>query len=321
MILIKKIIPFEKELLFKTKVCEITSISLEHKINTVEDDLISGIFHISGDYKMTEGSINREKFSYDVDFDIALDSRYDTKNMVIDIDDFTYRIVNDEILKIKIDLFIDGELLKEEIIETKPETQIKEQNLEEVREEETKKDKEKVQNLEVLEPTRNNENTNINQTVENTNSKEVSKTKEFNIFDNIDDNETYATYYVYILKEEEIKQYQQTLNELKQEKKHILSLINKDILRLVFLLALSGWIIFASASIIISIIIILMSIVAAAPVSKDIIELNKTYKEFKADEKEIAANKEILENEMCSWHNQTLKMVEKIEKRLFIIKI
>lgn len=217
MILIKKIIPFEKELLFKTKVCEITSISLEHKINTVEDDLISGIFHISGDYKMTEGSINREKFSYDVDFDIALDSRYDTKNMVIDIDDFTYRIVNDEILKIKIDLFIDGELLKEEIIETKPEeikkehkiidikpeTQIKEQNLEEVREEETKTDKEKVQNLEVLEPTRNNENTNINQTVENTNSKEVSKTKEFNIFDNIDDNETYATYYVYILKEED----------------------------------------------------------------------------------------------------------------------
>ena len=121
---------------------------------------------------------------------------------------------------------------------------------------------------------------------------------------------------LYILKEEEIKQYQQTLNELSQAQKHILSLINKDILRLVFLLALSGWIIFASASIIISIIIILMSIVAAAPVSKDIIELNKTYKEFKADEKEIAANKEILENEMCSWHDQTLKMVEKIEKEI-----
>lgn len=64
---------------------------------------------------------------------------------------------------------------------------------------------------------------------------------------------------LYILKEEEIKQYQQTLNELSQAQKHILSLINKDILRLVFLLALSGWIIFTSA-----------------PVSKDIIELNKT---------------------------------------------
>ena len=47
-----------------------------------------------------------------------------------------------------------------------------------------------------------------------------------------------------------------------------------------------------------------------------IIELSKTYKEFKADEKEIAANKEILENEMCSWHDQTLKMVEKIEKEI-----
>ena len=64
----KQIIPFKKELLFKTKVSEITSISLEHTLSLKEDDLISGEFIINGDYKMTEGSINREKFSFTLPF-------------------------------------------------------------------------------------------------------------------------------------------------------------------------------------------------------------------------------------------------------------
>ena len=37
----KQIIPFKKELLFKTKVSEITSISLEHNLSLKEADLIS----------------------------------------------------------------------------------------------------------------------------------------------------------------------------------------------------------------------------------------------------------------------------------------
>ena len=60
----RQIIPFKKELLFKTKVSEITSISLEHTLSLKSDDLISGFFQITGDYKMTEGSINREKFEF-----------------------------------------------------------------------------------------------------------------------------------------------------------------------------------------------------------------------------------------------------------------
>ena len=60
----KQIIPFKKELLFKTKISEITSISLENTLSLKENDLVSGEFHISGDYKMTEASINREKFYY-----------------------------------------------------------------------------------------------------------------------------------------------------------------------------------------------------------------------------------------------------------------
>ena len=92
----KQIIPFKKELLFKTKVSEITSISLEHTLSLKDDDLISGEFIINGDYKMTEGSINREKFSFTLPFDIALDSRYDAKNIIIDIDNFYYEVINNE---------------------------------------------------------------------------------------------------------------------------------------------------------------------------------------------------------------------------------
>lgn len=110
----KQIIPFKKDLLFKTKVSEITSISLEHTLTLKKDDLISGEFHISGDYKMTEGSINREKFSFILPFDIALDSRYDMSSILIDIDNFYYEIVNNESLQVNIDVYVEGEKLVEE---------------------------------------------------------------------------------------------------------------------------------------------------------------------------------------------------------------
>ena len=72
----RQIIPFKKELLFKTKVSEITSISLEHTLYLKESNLISGEFHISGDYKMTSASINREKFYFTLPFEINLDDNY-----------------------------------------------------------------------------------------------------------------------------------------------------------------------------------------------------------------------------------------------------
>jgi len=98
----KQIIPFKKELSFKTKCSDITSISLEHEINLRKEDLISGEFHITGDYKMTEGSINREEFDFILPFDITLDSRYDAKNMVIDIDDFSYEVIDGDVLRVKL---------------------------------------------------------------------------------------------------------------------------------------------------------------------------------------------------------------------------
>ena len=188
MVIIKKIISFEKELLFKTKVSEITSISLEHHISKIEEDLISGNFIINGDYKMNEGSIVREKFDFDVGFDIALDNRFDTKNMIVDIDDFTYHIINEEILAVKIDLFIEGDLINEDVVILSNPDKIIEtkQKIDLVRDD--KPDKDIDDDVIVERPVVDDSNTLL---------------LEDNIFGNINENETYATYYVYIVKEDD----------------------------------------------------------------------------------------------------------------------
>lgn len=205
----KKIIPFEKELVFKTKVCEITAISIEHNYKMEADDLITGKFIISGEYKMTEGSINREKFEYTIPFDIALDSRYDTNNMVVDIDDFNYSVVNNDILKVKIILYIEGDLVKAEEVPLK---EVKENVKELIKEEpeivssiiynkkEEKELKEEVResNEEEKEVELNVENVNINNNVNDS----ISEIKN-SLFDNLDSGETYSTYHVYIVKEDD----------------------------------------------------------------------------------------------------------------------
>lgn len=209
----KKIIPFEKELMFKTKVCEITAISIEHNYKMEDDDLISGNFLISGEYKMTEGSINREKFEYTIPFDIALDSRYDTNNIVVDIDDFNYSIINNDILKVRIVLYIDGDLIKnnennqlelknnnneikEESINL--EKEVEEPQIEKSvnydRKEEKELPKEDVQPEIEL----NIENINVNNNSVEDDSKYASS-----LFNNLESGETYSTYHVYIVKEED----------------------------------------------------------------------------------------------------------------------
>ena len=194
MVIIKKIISFEKELLFKTKACEVTSISLEHHIDKIEEDLISGKFIISGDYKMTEASITREKFKFDVGFDIALDNRFDPKNLVVDIDDFTYTIINDEILKVNIDLYIDGDEIKDDVIVySKPDDiMLVDNNIKEEKKEEVVR----VDNEDVKV-----DNKLIEEKLEEVSDNITSL--ENNIIGNIDSNETYATYYVYIVKEDD----------------------------------------------------------------------------------------------------------------------
>ena len=110
----KKIIPFNNVLQFNTDVREITAISLEHEIKKYPDT-ISGVFYISGEYKITDGQLEKEKFNFDLPFDIALSTNYDIDSLLVDIDDFRYELISDKKLKVNIDLYIDGN-----VIETPP---------------------------------------------------------------------------------------------------------------------------------------------------------------------------------------------------------
>ena len=204
----KQIIPFKKELPFRTKVSEITSISLERDIDIKNEGIISGKFYITGDYKMNEGSINREDFSFELPFDITLDPRYDVSTVSSDIEDFYYDVINEDTLKVNIDLFVEAEYKVEDKvedeIEDKPEElPIKEDNILDRKEDFIK---EKEEDTEVTEDTdlkkefipsfidAKDKNIDIS-------DKERDYTKD--LFSNLDDTETFTTYYIYIVKEED----------------------------------------------------------------------------------------------------------------------
>lgn len=138
----KNIIPFKKDVIFKTNLSEITSISLENTLN-LKDDTISGDFIISGDYKVSDSSVSVEPFELNIPFEIVIDDRFDTKKAVIDIDDFYYEIVNNNVLSISIDVLVDHLQEKpivelEDLVEVTPVRTVldfEEDNVEDIKEE------------------------------------------------------------------------------------------------------------------------------------------------------------------------------------------
>lgn len=108
----KNVIPYTKEIIFKSNIGEISSISLEHEEEVVGNS-IEGIFKVSGEYKTHEISVNKEDFSYDLPFNIELDENIDTNSLRVDIEDFNYSFASD-ILKVNIEFSVTGERKKEE---------------------------------------------------------------------------------------------------------------------------------------------------------------------------------------------------------------
>lgn len=104
----KQIIPFVKDISLDSKISEITSIALEHNLKMENNDSVVGFFTISGKYKMNEISINEEVFEKKINFDITLDDKYDASKVTIDVDDFYYEIINNEYLRVHIDVKVDN---------------------------------------------------------------------------------------------------------------------------------------------------------------------------------------------------------------------
>ena len=168
----KKIVPFKKDIEFNNSIAEISSISLEHTLKLQEENLVSGEFIISGTYKMTEASLNVDPFEYKLPFDISIDKKYDTEKVNVDINDFYYEVINNEILSINIEIVLDN--LEEKQIEKEV------VNLPE----------EKIEVLEDRE-----------ELDENISENNVSNQEVKNIFSGLEDNERYYVYKVHIVTE------------------------------------------------------------------------------------------------------------------------
>lgn len=231
----KKIVPFTKDIKFNTKIYEITSISLEHNLTIEENNLVSGEFIISGEYKITDSSINSEPFIYGLPFDITLDTKYDMDRIKIDIDDFKFEIVNEEILRVNIDVLIEGielvEIKEEKEIseEIKPDLVIdsrsnseeeviaeeKEETKEEIKQEEKiDNDEEEIDRFNIFENMLKKEDTTMNNDSsdlflqKDENIVKVNKSEDFidnemnSIFNNFSEkDEKFVSYYVHIVRE------------------------------------------------------------------------------------------------------------------------
>ena len=221
----KQIVTLEKEIAFKTMVGEISSISLEPDLSFINDSEIEGNLIISGTYKMTEASTIEEDFNYKVPVEIMLTTSLEEGTRGVDINNFTYAIVNEEALQINVELIIEG-LEKVEI-----EEESEEEDNSDVREDSSEEDnstreeievltteesaKEELPSFEEVEELPSLENIAIKEEVpvmmeeaieveptmkEDTNNKQVMDSI-FSAFANTD--ETYSTYSVYILREDD----------------------------------------------------------------------------------------------------------------------
>lgn len=186
----KKIVPFKKEISFAKNISEITSISLEHTLEVTSDNFISGEFIISGEYKIADTSIGVEEFSYNLPFEVSIDDRYIIDNVIADIYDFYYEVVNNNVLLINIEIVIDH-LEERPLIEPEVELLDMEETL--VREEKVIEEREEVVN-------------------------EVETIKN-SLFDSFEVNdEVYSTYKVYIVKEEDtIETIMEQYNVIKED--------------------------------------------------------------------------------------------------------
>ena len=185
----KKLIPFKKELTFKTNVSEITSIALENtlkeKDNTIQGDLI-----INGTYKITETSTKVDEFEFIIPINIEIDNKYLTQDVIIDINDFYYEIINNNILEVNIEIVIDN--IIEKIIEETEKTTMPLENIKVEKDERCVEEENMEIPEEKIEP---KQETIIEQ------SAEITK-KNIDIFNNFsEETDEYSTYHVYIVRE------------------------------------------------------------------------------------------------------------------------
>ena len=201
------IIPFTKDIKFNTNICEILSISLENEY-TVNDNEILGNFIVSGDYKSHEVSVNKEHFEHVLPFSVNLTTRIDADSVDFAIEDFTYKIIDKNILKVNIEYSINALELKEEekIFDPVEERDTLDtildsisEELEEPKLEERKEDDDQMDTL--VEEKKNLEEEKT-ETYEEARDDKISPEEENAILESVNPSEdTFVTYHIHVMSE------------------------------------------------------------------------------------------------------------------------
>lgn len=195
------LIPFEKEIDFKTNIAEITKISLEedYSISNME---VLGNFYISGEYKVNDISVNTNEFSYTLPFSVELTNNIKEDTLEFNIEDFNYEIDGTK-LKVNIEYSVKGEKEEKEIeFEQIDEDELDEELAFITRSDTEERNDLEVSNEEVESIIENNDievSNDKNEVIER--NEEIIKTNE--VISNINKEDTYVTYHVHIVKEEE----------------------------------------------------------------------------------------------------------------------
>ncbi len=195
----KSIIPFTKELDFSTKLSEITSISLEREFE-VKETTIEGNLFVTGEYKSHEVSANVLPFSFKIPFSIEIpEIKKDT--ITLEISDFAYDIMEENKIKVNIELELCGDLEEREPLEEKEQEEERsepfssEELLEFVENHDTE-EKEEESHIEIIEEEPEKEVVIEEQEKEEVQSDEV-------LLHGMTDENEFATYHIHIVKDGE----------------------------------------------------------------------------------------------------------------------
>lgn len=204
------IIPFTKDIKFKTNISEILSISLEHEY-TINDSELLGNFIITGDYKSHEVSVNKEKFEHVLPFSVTLTTNINPETLDFNVEDFTYEVIDNNVLKVDIEYSVKADevedLAEDKLVFERIESE--EESVEDLLEqfdEEVEKDEERLEEeaLEVEEEIKEEKLEEQKVEVEEDIRDEVTEEQKETILNSINaEDNTFVTYRIHVLKENE----------------------------------------------------------------------------------------------------------------------
>ncbi len=176
----KKVVPFSKQIPFNRTISEVTDIEVNHDLKLKNNYEVEGDILVKGKFKMTSASQLEEEFDYRLPFVIAIDSKYDTSNMEISITDFTFEIINEEDLKVNVDITLDNLIDKLDIDSIKNPSE---------------------REIDILSDLDVREDNDIEEEIE------VETKEDIKSIFNTNDNKEYSTYYVYIFRDSDTIEY------------------------------------------------------------------------------------------------------------------